>query len=89
MARVLALLAALLAFPAYAWDIDQLMKLLSQNTVSQATFVEKKHIAMLDDVMTTGATLNELAKVLRKHGATRLSGWAVARTQPRVLPHDS
>lgn len=51
--------------------------------------VTGKHIAMLDDVMTTGATLNELAKVLRKHGATRLSGWVVARTQPRVLPHDS
>nr|WP_175443937.1 ComF family protein [Nitrosospira sp. Nsp13] len=48
-----------------------------------------KHIAMLDDVMTTGATLNELAKVLRKHGAVHVSGWVVARTLPRVLPHDS
>ena len=48
-----------------------------------------KHIAVLDDVMTTGATLNELAKVLRKHGATRVSGWVVARTLSHVLPHDS
>lgn len=39
-----------------------------------------KRIAILDDVMTTGATLNELAKVLRKRGATHVSGWVVART---------
>ncbi len=43
-----------------------------------------KRIAILDDVMTTGATLNELAKVLRKSGATHVSGWVVARTLPRV-----
>ena len=48
-----------------------------------------KHIAMLDDVMTTGATLNELAKALRKQGAIHVSGWVVARTLPRVLPRDS
>lgn len=39
-----------------------------------------KHVAMLDDVMTTGATLNELAKALRKSGAAHVSGWVVART---------
>ncbi|MGH8763980.1 MAG: ComF family protein [Nitrosospira sp.] len=45
-----------------------------------------KHIAILDDVMTTGATLNELAKVLRKCGAAYVSGWVVARTLPHALP---
>lgn len=39
-----------------------------------------KRIAILDDVMTTGATLNELAKVLRKRGAIHVTGWVVART---------
>lgn len=39
-----------------------------------------KHIAVLDDVMTTGATLNELARLLRKRGAVEVSGWVVART---------
>jgi ComF family protein len=39
-----------------------------------------KRIAILDDVMTTGSTLNELAKVLRKCGAIHISGWVVART---------
>jgi ComF family protein len=40
-------------------------------------------IAVVDDVLTTGATLNELARVLRKAGAREVSGWVVARTLPR------
>ena len=43
-----------------------------------------KHVALVDDVMTTGATLNELAKVLRKQGATEISNWVIARTQSEV-----
>jgi ComF family protein len=42
-----------------------------------------KRIAVVDDVLTTGATLNELARVLRKAGAREISGWVVARTLPR------
>jgi ComF family protein len=41
-----------------------------------------RRIAVLDDVMTTGATMNELAKVLRKCGASSVSAWVVARTLP-------
>ncbi|SEO36021.1 ComF family protein [Nitrosovibrio sp. Nv6] len=44
------------------------------------TDLSGKRIAMLDDVMTTGSTLNELAKILRKCGAAHISGWVVART---------
>ncbi|MBP9870870.1 MAG: ComF family protein, partial [Nitrosomonas sp.] len=43
-----------------------------------------KHIALVDDVMTTGATLNELAKVLRKQGASEISNWVIARTLPEI-----
>lgn len=39
-----------------------------------------KRIAVVDDVLTTGATLNELARVLRKAGAIEVVGWVVART---------
>ena len=38
------------------------------------------HVALLDDVMTTGATLFELARVLQQAGAARVQAWVVART---------
>lgn len=38
------------------------------------------HVALLDDVMTTGATLHELARVLRQAGAARIQAWVLART---------
>jgi ComF family protein len=37
------------------------------------------HVAVLDDVVTTGATVNELARTLRKAGASRIDVWACAR----------
>ena len=40
-------------------------------------------VAVLDDVMTTGATLNELARVLKRAGATRVENFVIARTVPR------
>ena len=42
-----------------------------------------RRVAVVDDVLTTGATLNELARVLRKAGAVEVAGWVVARTLPR------
>ena len=44
--------------------------------------VAGKHVAIVDDVMTTGATLDELAATIIKAGATRVSAWVVARTLP-------
>lgn len=41
-----------------------------------------KIIAVLDDVMTTGATLNEISRVLKSRGAVEVSAWVVARTLP-------
>ena len=43
-----------------------------------------QHIAVVDDVMTTGATLNEFAKILRQQGAVEISNWVVARTLPET-----
>jgi ComF family protein len=37
-------------------------------------------VAIVDDVMTTGATLDEVAKTLKRAGAARVVNWVVART---------
>jgi len=41
-------------------------------------------IAVVDDVMTTGATLDELARTLKAAGASRVVNWVVARTMPHA-----
>jgi len=41
-----------------------------------------KTVAVVDDVLTTGATLNELAATLKRRGAREVWGWVVARTPP-------
>jgi ComF family protein len=37
------------------------------------------HVVIIDDVMTTGSTADELAKVLRRAGAERVEVWVCAR----------
>ncbi len=44
--------------------------------------LQGRHVAMVDDVMTSGASLNELALALRRAGAPEVSAWVVARTLP-------
>jgi predicted amidophosphoribosyltransferase len=39
-----------------------------------------KSVAVVDDVLTTGATLNELALTLKRRGAREVIGWIAART---------
>ncbi|CAA6808131.1 MAG: Competence protein F homolog, phosphoribosyltransferase domain; protein YhgH required for utilization of DNA as sole source of carbon and energy [uncultured Thiotrichaceae bacterium] len=54
----------------------------TRRTNPQASFHCKKisgeHIAIIDDVITTGSTVNTLAKILKKQGASRVSAWAIA-----------
>ncbi|TAM93870.1 MAG: ComF family protein, partial [Rhodanobacteraceae bacterium] len=38
-----------------------------------------EYIAMLDDVFTTGATLAECVRVLKRAGVARVDVWALAR----------
>lgn len=41
-----------------------------------------KRVALVDDVMTTGASLNALAEAVLKRNACGVSAWVVARTLP-------
>ncbi len=41
------------------------------------------NIAIIDDVMTTGASLDEFAKTLKKAGAEHVECWVIARTLPK------
>lgn len=44
--------------------------------------VRGQHVGVVDDVMTSGATLNELAATLKRFGAARVSNFVFARTPP-------
>lgn len=39
-----------------------------------------KHVALVDDVLTTGASLNALGTAIKARGATSVSAWVIART---------
>jgi predicted amidophosphoribosyltransferase len=41
-----------------------------------------RSVLVIDDVMTTGATLDALARILKRHGAVRVENLVVARTLP-------
>jgi ComF family protein len=40
------------------------------------------HVAIVDDIMTSGATARELSRALRRAGAARVEVWALARAEP-------
>ncbi|MCV2368299.1 ComF family protein [Roseateles oligotrophus] len=46
----------------------------------RAAELRGSHVVLLDDVMTSGATLFEIARVLRKAGVANVQAWVVART---------
>lgn len=53
--------------------------------VPDAALVAGRHIGVVDDVMTSGRTLNEVAATLKRHGAARVSNLVFARTPPHSI----
>lgn len=50
------------------------------NTTRLTSLGHPTHIAIVDDVMTTGATVGALTTLLQRHGVTDIDVWCVART---------
>jgi len=48
--------------------------------VFEVTSTVPERVAIVDDVVTTGATVRVLASVLRDAGAREIQVWALART---------
>jgi ComF family protein len=48
--------------------------------VPVAAAVHARHIGLVDDVMTSGATLDEAARALKEAGAARVTGFVILRT---------
>ena len=51
--------------------------------VRDRRIIDNQHVVVVDDVMTTGHTLQELAACLKRHGAARISNLVLARTPIR------
>lgn len=50
-----------------------------KNAFSVIKPLHYQHIAIVDDVMTTGATAEALAQALKRHGVSRVDVWVCAR----------
>jgi ComF family protein len=51
-------------------------------TVADPDLVEGRHVGLVDDVMTSGHTLGELAATFKRFGAARVTNFVFARTPP-------
>jgi ComF family protein len=56
-------------------------------TVPGRAVLGGRHLALVDDVMTTGATAHEATRALLAAGAAQVDLWIVARTPAPAEPH--
>lgn len=62
---------------------DRINNVRNNFAVTDSTLTRDRTIILIDDICTTGATLNECAKVLKESGAKRVIGFVIARGQFR------
>ncbi|WP_307727833.1 phosphoribosyltransferase family protein [Massilia sp. Bi118] len=51
--------------------------------IADPDLIEGRHVGLVDDVMTSGHTLEELAAACKRFGAARVSNLVFARTPPQ------
>jgi ComF family protein len=68
--------------PQASLPLDQRARNVRGAFEARAAAVAGRHVAIVDDVMTTGASLDELARGLRAAGARDVACWVLARTPP-------
>jgi len=62
-------------------ELDQKARRRNLRGAFSATLaLQAQHLAILDDVVTTGSTVSEVARVLRRAGCQRVDVWTIART---------
>lgn len=59
--------------------LDRKARLKNLRNAFRSLPVNGAHVALIDDVLTTGATLQECTRILKKAGARKVSVWVVAR----------
>jgi ComF family protein len=64
---------------------ERLKNLENSFMVNPETNLKGMHVAVVDDVMTTGATLDLISGILKARGVSRVEVWAFART-PKPIP---
>lgn len=62
---------------------ERFLNILDRYRVKKKSAVEGRRILLIDDVITTGATINECARVLRLKGAAEVYSLTIARAQMR------
>lgn len=60
---------------------DRLLNVADKIFFSEKYSVKNKTILLIDDIVTTGSTLSECAKVLKKHGAKRVDALVLAKNK--------
>jgi len=59
--------------------LDSIERKSNVKNAFRINFELPNHVALVDDVVTTGTTISELAKQAKKHGAKKVDVWCLAR----------
>ena len=70
-------------------NLDSKLRQTNLRNAFKAKQTKYKHITLIDDLFTTGSTVNELAYVLKQQGVQQVNVWCCARTTKSNLKHDT